>query len=167
MNIRELGVEDAEAFLELLMRTDAEAKYLLFEEGERKSSVQEQAERIAKYRARGNATIFVAEDEDGRMVGYLSAVGGEAKRNRHCVHIVIGIRDGYRGRGIGSGLFAALESWARAKGIVRLELGLMAENEAAFALYAKFGFVVEGRRPKAFLVDGAWIDEILMHKLLA
>jgi ribosomal protein S18 acetylase RimI-like enzyme len=167
MKIREIGVQDAEAFLELCKRTDAEAKYLLFEEGERRTTSSEQRERIAKYLARGNSTIFVAEDGEGAMVGYLSAMGGEAKRNRHCVHLVIGIREGFRGQGIGSALFSALEAWARAKGIVRLELGLMAENEAAFALYSKFGFVVEGRRPKAFLVDGRWIDEILMHRILA
>jgi RimJ/RimL family protein N-acetyltransferase len=167
MSIRQIDEADAERFLELLMRTDAEADYLLFEEGERNSSAQEQGERIAKYRARGNATIFVAEDDLGAMVGYLSAVGGEARRNRHCAHIVIGIRSGYRGRGIGSSLFAAMEAWAGAAGIVRLELGLMAENSAALALYEKSGFVVEGRRPKAFLVGGRWIDEILMHKLLA
>jgi RimJ/RimL family protein N-acetyltransferase len=167
MNIRQIEEADAERFLELLMRTDAEADYLLFEEGERKSSALEQRERIAKYRARDNATIFVAEDEEGAMLGYLSAVGGEAKRNRHCVHIVIGIRSGFRGKGIGSSLFAAMEAWARAAGVVRLELGLMAENVAALALYTKSGFVVEGRRPRAFLVDGRWIDEILMHKLLA
>lgn len=47
----------------------------------------------------------------------------------------------------------------------RLELTLMAGNDAAEALYKKFGFVVEGRKKKAVIRDGEYKDEIIMGRL--
>jgi RimJ/RimL family protein N-acetyltransferase len=55
---------------------------------------------------------------------------------------------GWRGRGVGSALIAASIDWARAQGLHKLALSVFPHNEAAIALYEKFGFVEEGRRPK-------------------
>jgi RimJ/RimL family protein N-acetyltransferase len=54
----------------------------------------------------------------------------------------------WRGRGVGSALVAASIDWARAHGLHKLALSVFPHNEAAIALYRKFGFVEEGRRPK-------------------
>ena len=53
---------------------------------------------------------------------------------------------GWRGRGVGTALVAAAIDWARARGLHKLSLGVFPHNEAAIALYRKFGFVDEGRR---------------------
>jgi len=52
----------------------------------------------------------------------------------------------WRGRGVGSALVAAAIEWARGRGLHKLALGVFPHNEAAIALYRKFGFVEEGRR---------------------
>jgi len=52
---------------------------------------------------------------------------------------------GWRGRGVGSALVAAAIDWARARDLHKLTLGVFPQNEAAIALYRKFGFVEEGR----------------------
>ncbi len=52
---------------------------------------------------------------------------------------------GWRGRGVGSALVAAAIDWARARGLHKLALSVFPDNQAAIALYRKFGFVVEGR----------------------
>jgi len=52
---------------------------------------------------------------------------------------------GWRGRGVGSALVAAAIEWARARGLHKLALSVFPDNQAAIALYRKFGFVVEGR----------------------
>jgi RimJ/RimL family protein N-acetyltransferase len=52
----------------------------------------------------------------------------------------------WRGRGVGSALVAASIEWARERGLHKLTLGVWPHNEAAIALYRKFGFVEEGRR---------------------
>jgi RimJ/RimL family protein N-acetyltransferase len=53
---------------------------------------------------------------------------------------------GWRGRGVGTALVAAAIDWARERGLHKLSLGVFPHNEAAIALYRKFGFADEGRR---------------------
>jgi RimJ/RimL family protein N-acetyltransferase len=54
----------------------------------------------------------------------------------------------WRGRGVGSALIEAAIEWSRAEGLHKLSLSVFPHNEAAIALYRKFGFVEEGRRVK-------------------
>jgi hypothetical protein len=48
MNIRELQIEDAEQFLNLINITEGETPYLLYEKGERKTTIEEEKEIILK-----------------------------------------------------------------------------------------------------------------------
>jgi ribosomal protein S18 acetylase RimI-like enzyme len=50
-----------------------------------------------------------------------------------------------RGSGVGSALVAAAIELARTRGLHKLTLTVFPHNEAAIALYRKFGFVEEGR----------------------
>ncbi len=52
----------------------------------------------------------------------------------------------WRGKGVGSALVAAAIDWARAQGLHKLSLSVFPHNDAAIALYRKFGFTEEGRR---------------------
>lgn len=52
----------------------------------------------------------------------------------------------WRGRGVGAALMVAAIDWARGHGLHKLALSVFPHNEAAIALYKKFGFVEEGRR---------------------
>jgi RimJ/RimL family protein N-acetyltransferase len=52
---------------------------------------------------------------------------------------------GWRGRGVGTALVAAAIEWARARNLHKLALSVFPHNDAAVALYPKFGFVEEGR----------------------
>ena len=54
----------------------------------------------------------------------------------------------WRGRGVGSGLVAGAIDWGRAHGLHKLILSVFPHNEAAIALYRKFGFQEEGYRSK-------------------
>jgi len=54
----------------------------------------------------------------------------------------------WRGRGVGSALVVAAIDWARTRRLHKLVLSVFPHNEAAVALYRKFGFVEEGRRTK-------------------
>jgi len=55
------------------------------------------------------------------------------------------VADGWRGRGVGTALVAAAIDWARERGLHKVTLGVFPHNDAAIALYRKFGFVEEGR----------------------
>lgn len=165
MLIREIKVEDAEAFLKLCKQADSESEFLLFEEGERETTVKEQRKSIESIISADNSTIFVVEDDD-KLVGYLLARGGAARKNYHSVYIVIAILKSHGGQGLGTQLFTRLEDWARARDIHRLELGVMKANVHAKRLYKKMGFEIEGTKRSVFYLNGEYVDEYMMAKIL-
>jgi RimJ/RimL family protein N-acetyltransferase len=56
--------------------------------------------------------------------------------------------------------------WARASGVVRLDLRVMVHNERAIALYQRCGFAIEGRLRGEFCVDGRLVDTYQMGRIL-
>jgi RimJ/RimL family protein N-acetyltransferase len=165
MIIREIIEADAEVFLNLARRIDDETRFMMYEPGERQTTVEQQVERIRAFKTSDNKTMFVAE-HGGQLVGYLGAMGGNAHRAHHTVEIFIGILEAYTGQGIGRRLFEETEKWARARGLHRLELTVMPHNTRGLALYQKMGFEIEGTKKHSLRVEGVYVDEICMGKLL-
>jgi RimJ/RimL family protein N-acetyltransferase len=79
---------------------------------------------------------------------------------------VIGILSKGQSKGFGSQMFDQLMEWASTQNINRLELTVMCHNEGALALYKKFGFEVEGTKRHSLFIDGNYVDEYYMAKLL-
>lgn len=165
MIIRTICEDDAEQFLSLCKQLDLETQFMLLEPGERKTTLEEQRAQIDILLGQENQTIFVAE-QDNQLVGYLAASGGTFKRNRHSVYLVIGILQAFTGQGIGTQLFQRLEEWAKQQHIHRLELTVMTHNNAGIALYKKQGFVIEGTKRHSLLINGQYVEEFYMSKLL-
>lgn len=70
-------------------------------------------------------------------------------------------------RGVGSALLATAIEWARDRGMHKLSLSVFPHNEAAIALYRKFGFIEEGRRIKHYRrASGELWDAIEMGLML-
>jgi RimJ/RimL family protein N-acetyltransferase len=112
-------------------------------------------------------TVLLAVTKTGAIVGYLSAFTGHFTRNRGNVFIaVVGLREAYRGLGIGTRLFEAVENWARERRVWRLELRVSSLNERGQALYHRRGFAIEGRIRGGVFRRGAWTDDFWMGKLL-
>ncbi len=74
--------------------------------------------------------------------------------------IAIGVRDSYRGLGIGEGLLIATIELAQILKATVVTLEVRASNQTAQRLYNKYGFRVTGRRPKYYSSDGE--DAIIM-----
>jgi RimJ/RimL family protein N-acetyltransferase len=165
ITIRPITADDAAAFLAMRAQVDLETKFMMLEPGERQTTVEQERERLTNILKSDNKQTFVAED-DGQLVGWLWANGGEFRRNHHSVHIVIGLKAAYTNQGIGTRLFQACEAWAREHGLHRLDLTVMTHNHLGIALYKKMGFQIEGTAPDALKVDGAYVDLHYMSKLL-
>ncbi|WP_270181428.1 GNAT family N-acetyltransferase [Alkalihalobacillus sp. CinArs1] len=165
MKVREIKAEDVEGFCKIRNQVDAESRYMLFGADERKADVEEEKKKIASMLRNETSTIFVAE-QDEKLVGYLVAVGSEAKKKRHAVYLVIGVLEKAQGTGVGTALFNKLEDWAESKNVHRLELNVATPNEGGLALYKKFGFEVEGLKRHSLLMDDTYVDEYYMGKLL-
>ncbi len=163
--IREIQEIDAGSFLALCKQLDEENKFMLLEPGERTTTLEEQEKRIRDILSKDNQTIFVAE-EQGSLLGYLASLGGSYARNRHEVYIVVGILEAFTSRGIGTTLFEKLDAWAREHRIHRLELSVMTHNTRGVGLYRKMGFEIEGTKRDSLFVDGEYVDEYYMGKIL-
>lgn len=163
--IREIQETDAEHFLSLCKQLDEENRFMLLEPGERKTTVEEQRQRIKEILSQDNKALFVAE-EDGMLIGYLSAAGNPFARNKHTVYIVIGILERFTSQGLGTAFFQKLEQWATEENLHRLELTVMVHNQRGVGLYQKMGFKIEGIRRDSLLVDGSYVDEYYMAKLI-
>jgi RimJ/RimL family protein N-acetyltransferase len=136
------------------------------EPGEFTLTVEQERQVLAEYAATPNAVFLVAE-ADGAIVGELNCKGSPRQALRHAVTLGISVRQEWRGQGVGSQLMAAAVAWAQQTGIVRrIELYVYARNAAAIHLYEKFGFVVEGRRRHAIFQRGAYLDDLIMARLL-
>ncbi|WP_462413519.1 N-acetyltransferase family protein [Neobacillus sp. Marseille-QA0830] len=166
MIIRKIKPSDAENYLELCRKLDTETRFMLFEPGERKTTLEQQNQRIKAILEENLSTILICETE-GKLIGYLGAFREGKKRISHSAYIVVGILQDYTGKGIGTQLFTELENWAAANHVRRLELTVMCHNEAAVSLYKKMGFEVEGVKRHSLIIDGQYIDEYYMGKLLS
>ncbi len=163
-DIRFATPSDADLLLELKLALDDETTFMMYEPGERQSSVDDVRHDIRQRVESPNSALIIAAG-NGLIAGYVEAIGGEFNRTRHLAMVVAGVRTSSAGQGIGTRLFEALVAWADSARILRLELTVMAHNKAAIGLYEKFGFVSEGVRRCSVVVDGECVDELAMARL--
>lgn len=164
MIIRRVEVKDSERFLNMLKQLDNETNNMMFEPGERKTTIEEMESNIRNIN--NSKSLTLVAEENGNIVGFLSAERGFANRIKHSAYIVIGILTVYRGRKIGVKFFEEMEKWALESNITRLELTVMTHNEGAIHLYKKMGFKIEGTKEKSLIVNGQYVDEYYMGKIL-
>ncbi|WP_175989236.1 GNAT family N-acetyltransferase [Bacillus sp. Marseille-Q1617] len=165
MIIKEIHTEDADKLLMLIKEVESHSEFMLMAPGERQTSIEQQRKMIERIQKQKNAVILTAED-DGRLIGYLMAIGGTVKRTRHSAYLVIGILKDYRGQGAGTALFKKVEEWARRCGISRLELTAVTRNIPGIVLYQKSGFEIEGTKRNSLSINGELYNEYYMSKLL-
>ena len=75
---------------------------------------------------------------------------GDKDKIRHRADFGISIDKTYWNLGIGTALTAACIECAKIAGYEQIELNVVAENEAAVAVYKKAGFMEFGRNPRGF-----------------
>lgn len=163
MKIRRCELNDADSMLKMLLALDRETKYMMFEAGERANDVSKVKIMINQC-VNGEDLLLVTVDKEN-IVGFLSAQRGKTRKIKHTAYIVVGIREDFRGQGIGKKLFSELDLWARENEILRLELTVMCPNNIAKNLYERNGFEIEGIKRKSIFMDGEYIDEYYMAKI--
>lgn len=116
---------------------------------------------------RGGFAVFVAEDEQGRIVGW-SALNRYHDRPgyRFTSENSVYIAADSRGKGLGKLLLAPLIDAARAKGLHAIIAAIDATNEASVRLHARFGFVTVGQFKQVGYKFDRWLDVTYMELLL-
>jgi GNAT superfamily N-acetyltransferase len=166
VSIRLAAPQDGVALMVAAAQIDAETEFLGVPGQPHPWAERPEAE-LRSLEQSGRGVVFLAVTADGEIIGYLSAFTGHFDRNRGSVFIaVVGLREAYRGQGIGTRLFEAIEGWARRRRAWRLELRVSSLNERGQALYHKRGFAIEGRIHGGVFRRGAWTDDFWMGKPL-
>nr|WP_281241405.1 GNAT family N-acetyltransferase [Salimicrobium halophilum] len=164
MDYRPLDIDDAQQFLKLNKELD-ESGYMLYAPGERKMSVEEQQQLIHKITEDPSSDLLVGE-ENGEITGFILMKGNELERNRHAAYLALGVKEAWRGQGIGKALLRQAFRWAREKGVSRLELTVLKGNKTAIHMYKQMGFKIEGEKVHSLKIDGEYRNEYYMYKLL-
>ena len=150
----------------LIVMNDAEnSGFMLANRGERKLNPESIKKIIDNVKNALKSGFFVAEEDD-TLLGYLIVRGENMERTNHRASIVIGVHSNSRGTGVGTALFEHVFEWAKQQQLHRLELTVIESNEQAKGLYKKMGFEVEGIRKDALFIEGKYVTEIYMGKLL-
>lgn len=142
--------QDAEASLDVFIRTHEQTDYLLTYPDEIRFTAEQQADYLQK-KTENDREIEILAQIDGKTVGMagIESVGAQEKL-RHRAQFGVSIDAGYWGLGIGRALTRACIECARAAGYAQLELEAVAENERALELYRSEGFTEYGRNPRGF-----------------
>lgn len=165
MTLRPLREGDSDALLALLLRLDHETDTMLFEPGERDRDGAAQRRLTERLLSSERDAVFVADPGDA-LAGFAGVRRNERRRTEHAASLVVGVLPGHQRRGVGGGLMALAEQWARGRGVARVELTVRCDNLAAVSLYLKRGYAVEGLRRRALRVGGRFVDEYAMSLLL-
>jgi RimJ/RimL family protein N-acetyltransferase len=156
--VRPARPRDARSFLDAYREVAAERRFI-------------QTERVGRsrgfYRRRfrrswdERAAHLVALEGD-RVVGSLSIRRDDHPATAHVATLGMFVIASHRGRRIGTALMEEALRWARRFDVERIELTVYPHNEAAIALYRRFGFVQEGRLVRHAKKSYGYEDEILM-----
>ena len=103
---------------------------------------------------------------DGKLVGNAGLELSPRRRRIHAANLGMAVHDQYHNLGVGSALLAAIlsqaDNWLN---LLRLELTVFTDNQAAIGLYQKFGFVIEGTHVAYALRSGVYADVYAMARL--
>lgn len=157
--VRPARPADARSFLEMWRAVVAEKRYVRSETVARSAGYYRR--RYFRRSWSPDQASLVAVHGD-RVIGHLNVSREEGAMARHVASLGMAVAREWRGRGVGSALLTEAIRWAREMGVEKLALSVYPHNEAALALYRKFGFQQEGRLTGHSKKSIGYVDEIVM-----
>jgi len=114
----------------------------------------------------GSFSLVACRGEE--VLGQLGIEMRKNARRRHAATLGMAVKSSARRQGVASALMSAgIDLAERWLAVGRLELEVYTDNEAAIALYKKFGFTVEGTLRQFAFRDGKLVDADVMARLVA
>jgi L-amino acid N-acyltransferase YncA len=145
------GIEDRLATLETELRSPEERRQWLASRGARHPVI------VAETTIGGSATT----------VGWASLnVFNPREAYRFVADISVYVERAWRGKGVGRALLEQLVELGRQRGFHKLVLSAFPFNDGGMALYSKLGFRTVGIYREQGLLDGKWVDTVVMERLL-
>ena len=123
----------------------------------------------AIYQSLGSRCIYLAavSDSTGEVLGLQDILpeSSEEPALRHIGNISTFVAMGAQKQGIGRALSQASFEEAHQRGYKKVCAAIRVDNPGAISFYSSLGFEAIGIAKKQALVDGEYIDEILMERL--
>jgi L-amino acid N-acyltransferase YncA len=151
---------------------DADAICAIYNEGIEDRATLETEPRTPEERrswlaARDARHPVVVVESDGVVVGWASLnVFNARDAYRHVADISVYVARVARGKGAGTVLLERLVALGREGSFHKLVLAGFPTNAASVALYRRLGFREVGVYREQGLLDGRWVDVVLMEKIL-
>ena len=159
------GIEDRLATLETELRTPAERREWLKTRGPRHPViVAELADPTTS--SNSPATSFAVQAPPAPIAWGSLNVFNARPAYRHVADFSVYVERGWRGKGVGRVLLERLVELGRELGYHKLVLSAFPFNTAGVALYERLGFRTVGIYKEQGLLDGRWVDTIIMERVL-
>jgi L-amino acid N-acyltransferase YncA len=118
--------------------------------------------------ARGSRHPVIVAEQAGSVIGWASLnIFNPRPAYEHVADLSVYVDRGWRGKGVGQLLLERLIEIARQLGYHKMVLAAFPFNAAGMALYERLGFRTVGIYREQGLLDGKWVDVIVMEKLLS
>lgn len=111
--------------------------------------------------------VTPSRDDGPRILGVGHFRRFKPTKIRHVVQVSLEVHPQAQGLGVGRAIMVGLLDWARAAGVNRVQLNVLADNHRAINLYTSLGFEKVGHRRRfARDPDGTERDDLEMGLLL-
>ena len=162
--LRTALVKDASQIVRLMKDIVDEGPYTLAEPDEYKSTVKSESKKIKRFKD-APGKIYLVGEVNKEITGFISFDNWDTKRTSHTGLFSVFIKKKWRGKGIGKILINGMLDWGRTNPVnKKISLAVFSTNKSAIALYKKLGFRQEGRCLKDMIINGKYVDSILMYK---
>ncbi len=153
--IRRASERDAKGIIDCMQSVMDERIYLV-------SEYYLLTEKGEQNRIRNPDDLTLVCESAGRIIGVLTLQRSFHSKSRHTANLGIAIRSGYRHMGIGTAMIKRAILWSKEREIKKINLEVFSSNTNAINLYRKLGFIEEGRRRRQFVINGKYVDDVLM-----
>ena len=167
LTVRTAREDDALDLLELGRALVREKRYSVTTPEEFTFTEEDEQVWIKRNRDEPDHVLLVAET-DGPVVGLVGIDTSPRRRLSHRATLRLSVAREWRGQGVGTALVGCALDWAAGHPrIEKVSLAVLADNAPAIALYRRFGFEEEGRRPREVKRGpGSYVDDILLYRFV-
>lgn len=167
INFRPLTPEDAEGFLQFRARVPQDSNNTMQYVGMNLPTLEETAKRLEAQLA-DKVILNIGAFDSGKVVGYLNFRMPQPDHPwvQHLGEFGMMILKEYWGQGIGKKLLDLQELYAKSIGVTRIEAMVRTKNDRGIQLYEHNGFKIEGTRRRAAKIEGEFLDEYCIAKIL-
>ena len=124
----------------------------------------ENAETLTFFSERLGSSASFGAFRDSELAGIAALLIREGRKEDHKALLVgMYVRPSARNAGVGRRLVETIIEFARQR-VELIQLAGVSDNEQAWRLYKRLGFVEYGMEKKALKQDGRYYDEVLMAK---